>query len=160
MFINYEPIRPPQRLKFHRTPPHPFTTINNGRSNFQPAKHSFISIILRFAPSSFSQYFPSIVFIKMPSNEQQPGQGFFDRFFSNNPESLQEEIHQKLNSSPPPRTVHEEMDDMLKAFGFPAGFRAGELRQSGENEGHPFVSAFQNSSYRIHQDNNQVRADR
>jgi hypothetical protein len=100
----------------------------------------------------------------MPNNEQEEGSGFFDRFFTNNPQTLHEEIHRKLNSTPPPttnnvsnRSINKEMDDMLKAFGFPADFIAGDIEQTREMEvSHPFASSFQRSSYQIHQDNKQV----
>jgi HSP20 family molecular chaperone IbpA len=102
----------------------------------------------------------------MPSSQEgdQAG-GFWDRFFHNSPQKLQEEIHRKLNANPPRphRTIQDEMEDMLKAFGLgdletttttiEREFETSPLQVS------PFATAFQRSSYQIHQDDKQVRTN-
>jgi hypothetical protein len=96
----------------------------------------------------------------MPASQEG---GFWDRFFHNSPQKLQEEIHRKLNANPPRkhRTIQDEMEDMLKAFGFgdletttksiEREFETSPLKVS------PFATAFQRSSYQIHQSDKQVR---
>ena len=82
--------------------------------------------------------------------------GFFDRFFGPN-ESLEEQIHKQFPSEPP-KTLHEEMEQMFKAF---PGFGSSSLSRGGDSSNTAMYSSspLSSSSYQIHQDQNQVVID-
>ena len=81
--------------------------------------------------------------------------GFFDRFFGPN-ESLEEQIHRQFPSEPP-KTLHEEMEQMFKAF---PGFGSSSLSRGGDSSNAMYSSSpLSSSSYQIHQDQNQVVID-
>jgi len=110
----------------------------------------------------------------MPSEEQQPKESkpsqseessFFGRLFDNSPHKLEQEIHDRLNDEEenPRRTIEDEMNSLFQAFG---GF--GSQDSQIERDAFPFpASAFQNafqqgfqqSSYHIHQDNQNVHVE-
>jgi len=111
-----------------------------------------------------------------PSSQEDNNQsGFFNRFFSNNPQNINDEIRKTLNENPPlpslcssGRSMQDEFEDVFKAFGFGGGAfeEAATTMRAMEREfetsplhASPFATALQRSSYQIHQDNQQVQIE-